>query len=135
MHRPVLLVATDGAVARLGADVRRLRPNILLAGMPADAERSWAGKALAIGDALIGVRDLRLRCIVTTIDPDTGAQDLDVLRRISDGFAGRIALNCWVIRPGTVSVGDTATLVDHDSAPAHVGGWIVGAPYRVTGPA
>ena len=95
-----LLVATDSAVAELGADVRRLRPNILLGGVPAGAERGWAGKALAIGDAMIGILDLRQRCIVTTIDPDTGAQDIDVLLRIRDRFATRIALDCWVITPG-----------------------------------
>ena len=33
------------------------------------------------------------RCIVTTIDPDTGAQDIDVLLRIREQFATRIALN------------------------------------------
>ena len=67
-----LLVATDGAVAAFGADVRRLRPNLLISGVPADAEATWPGHALAIGDALIGIHSVRQRCIVTTIDPDTG---------------------------------------------------------------
>ena len=125
-----LLVATDSAVAQLGADVRRLRPNILLGGVPAGAERDWAGKALAIGDALIGILNLRQRCIVTTIDPDTGAQDVGVLLRIRDQFATRIALNCWVITPGAIGVGDTVRLVETDERPSHAGGWIVGAPYR-----
>jgi uncharacterized protein len=126
-----LLVATDSAVAELGADVRRLRPNILLGDVPPGAEREWAGKALAIGDALIGILNLRQRCIVTTIDPDTGAQDLDVLLRIREHFATRIALNCWVIQPGTIRVGDTATLTEAAEEPTSEGGWIVGAPYRV----
>ncbi len=125
-----LLVATDSAVAELGADVRRLRPNILLGGVPAGAERGWAGKALAIGDAMIGILDLRQRCIVTTIDPDTGAQNIDVLLRIRDRFATRIALDCWVITPGKIEVGDTVRLVETSERPAHAGGWIVGAPYR-----
>ena len=81
-----LLVATDGAVAKLGTDVRRLRPNLLIGGVPADAEQNWPGHAFAIGDALIGVHSMRQRCIVTTIDPDTGEQDLDVLRRIRHRF-------------------------------------------------
>ena len=49
-----LLVATDGAVERLAADVRRLRPNIVLAGVPADLEPLLPGQALAIGDAVVG---------------------------------------------------------------------------------
>lgn len=124
-----LLVATDGAVARFGADVRRLRPNLLLAGVPAPAEPTWPGSALAIGEALVGVHSVRQRCIVTSIDPDTGVQDLDVFRRVRREFGNELALNCWVIRPGTVSVGDPARLVATDARPAHLGGWIVGAPY------
>ncbi|HET7350755.1 MAG TPA: hypothetical protein VFJ28_07445, partial [Marmoricola sp.] len=81
-------------------------------------------------DAVVGVLNLHQRCVVTTIDPDTGEQDVDVLRRIRDRFHGRIALNCWVIRPGTIAVGDAATLVENASEPAQVGGWILGAPYR-----
>ena len=109
--------------------MRRLRPNILIAGVPAGAERTWPGRGLAIGDALIGIHDLRRRCVVTTIDPDTGAQDVDVLRRIRDDFDGRVALDCWVIRPGTVRVGDPVVLVDTQATPDQLGGWIVGAPY------
>jgi uncharacterized protein YcbX len=125
-----LLVATDGAVSELGADVRRLRPNILLGGVPPGAERGWAAKALAIGEAVVGILNLRQRCIVTTIDPDTGEQDLDVLLRIRERFGTRIALNCWVIRPGVVRVGDSVRLVETVERPEHVGGWIVGAPYE-----
>jgi uncharacterized protein YcbX len=128
-----LLVATDGAVGALGHDVRRLRPNLLVSGVPADAEATWPGHALAIGDVLIGVHSVRARCVVTAIDPDTGQRDVDVLRRIRQEFGGKLALNCWVIRPGPVHQGEPVHLVTTDELPAHVGGWIVGAPY-VTSP-
>lgn len=124
-----LLVATDEAVARFGHDVRRLRPNILISGVAAGAEANWPGHSLAIGDALIGIHSLRARCIVTTIDPDTGEQDVDVLREIRRDFGGELALNCWVIRPGTITIGDEARLVPSVDEPRHYGGWIVGAPY------
>lgn len=125
-----LLVATDSAVAELGVDVRRLRPNVLLADVPRGAERGWEGKALRIGDALVGLYTLRQRCVVTTIDPDSGEQDVEVLLRIRRQFGTRIALDSWVIEPGTITVGDRATIEDTTAAPAHVGGWIVGAPYE-----
>ena len=129
-----LLVATDEAVARFGHDVRRLRPNILISGVATGAEASWPGHAPAIGDVLIGIDSLRARCIVTTIDPDTGEQNLDVLREIRRDFGGELALNCWVIRPGAITVGDEARLVPSDDEPRNYGGWIVGAPYpHVTG--
>lgn len=126
-----LLVATDGAVAAFGHDLRRLRPNLLLGGVPADAEATWPGRALAIGDAVIGVYNVRQRCVVTTIDPDTGAQNLDVLRHIRRRFDLQLGLDCWVIRPGLVQLGDPVTLMDGTVTPERVGGWIVGRPYRV----
>lgn len=124
-----LLVATDGAVERFGYDVRRLRPNILVSGAPAELEPQLPGRALAIGAALIGVHSVRQRCIVTSIDPDTGEQDLAAFRRIRSDFGGELALNCWVIRPGRLHVGDPVRIVDVAAEPAHIGGWIVGAPY------
>src|SRR5215510_13336058 len=48
-----LLVATDGAVAAFGRDVRRLRPNIVVGGVEGLAEREWPGGELHIGDAAI----------------------------------------------------------------------------------
>ena len=129
-----LLIATDAEINRLGHDGRRLRPNLVIAGTRATEERSWQGRALHIGDAVIGVHSLRPRCIVTTIDPDTVAQDLDVLRSINRRFDGMIALNCWVITPATVHIGDKVDVVDDAPAqpPPHIGGWVTGAPYQIT---
>jgi uncharacterized protein len=125
-----LLVATDGAVEAFGHDLRRLRPNLLIAGVPAVAEAEWPGQALAIGDALIGVHSLRPRCVVTSIDPDTGERDPAVFQRIRHQFGGQLALNCWVIRPGALRMGAAVELVSTDEVPPRVGGWIVGAPYQ-----
>ena len=124
-----LLVATDGAVEAFGHDVRRLRPNLVIGGVPADAEATWPGRAISIGDALIGVHSVRQRCIVTSFDPDTGEQDLDVFRRIRNEFGNRLALNCWVIRPADVTGDAPVHIVATTGEPAHLGGWIVGAPY------
>jgi uncharacterized protein len=131
-----LLVATDGGIAALGYDGRRLRPNIVIGGVPGLAERSWPGQALRIGPVVIGMESLRSRCIVTTIHPDTGDQDLDVLRRIHRQFDSRVALNCWVARGGAIRVGDQvelAELAEHDLPKPERGGWIVGAPYLIHG--
>jgi uncharacterized protein len=124
-----LLVATDGSVEQVGADVRRLRPNIVLTGVPAGLEPQLTGHALVIGEATVGLHSVRQRCIVTTIDPDDGAQDLEVLRRIHDIFGGQLSLNAWVIRPGIVKAGDKAHIIESSARPGQVGGWIVGAPY------
>ncbi|SER62233.1 hypothetical protein SAMN05216188_113128 [Lentzea xinjiangensis] len=126
-----VLVATDGQVRAAGVDVRRLRPNILIGGVEPGEEDTWPGHALVAGDVVIGMYRKRARCVVTTIDPDTGAQDLDVHRRIRREFGGVLCLDSWVLRPGVVHVGDAVEVVPTDELPGHVGGWIVGRPYAV----
>ena len=101
-----LLVATDGAIATLGVDRRRFRPNLLLAGVEGLAERGWEGRTLKIGGASIRAVDLRQRCIMTTFDPDDASQDREVLLRIHRELEGALALNCAVLRPGRIQVGD-----------------------------
>ena len=105
-----LLVGTDGAFAELGVDHRRLRPNIVVAGVDGLAEREWPGRRLRIGQVVIGVAKLRSRCVMTTYDPDTQVQDLSVLRRIASDFGGRMALDCEVLRGGWIALGDPVEL-------------------------
>ena len=106
-----LLVATDGAIAAFGYDGRRLRPNLVIGGVPGLAERTWEGQHLQIGTLLIELVDLRGRCVMTTFDPDTLAQDLNVLRSIVQRFDGTLALNARVLEPGRVRQGDRVELL------------------------
>jgi uncharacterized protein len=106
-----LLVATDGAVAAFGRDVRRLRPNILIGGVDGLDERQWAGRELHIGGVVVRLDSLRARCPMTTVDPDTLERDPNVLRDIGRRFGGRLALNADIIRAGTISEGDPVRLV------------------------
>ena len=106
-----LLVATDGAVAAFGRDVRRLRPNIVIGGFDGLAEREWPDAQLHIGEAVIRLDSLRGRCHMTTIDPDTLEVNPAVLRDIVRRFDNRLALNAEVMRPGMIRVGDPVRLV------------------------
>jgi uncharacterized protein YcbX len=106
-----LLVATDGAVAEFGRDIRRLRPNILIDGVKGMDEVTWEGAELHIARAVVRLDSLRGRCPMTTVDPDTLVRDPEVLRDIGRRFGGRLALNAEVMRPGVVRVGDEVTLV------------------------
>ncbi len=108
-----LLVATDGAIAAFGRDGRRLRPNLIIGGVEGLAERSWPGQCLHIGNVIIGIQDLRGRCIMTTFDPDTLKQDRQVLTDIVRKFGGTLALNCYVIRGGAIRVGDHVVVARH----------------------
>ena len=99
-----LLVVTDGAIAAFGLDGRRLRPNIVIGGVTGLEERTWEGGRILIGEVVIGIHDLRDRCNMTMVDPDTLAYDPKVLRDIVRRFDGKLALNCEVLVGGEIRV-------------------------------
>ncbi len=109
-----LLVATDGAVAAFGRDVRRLRPNIVVGNVEGLAEREWVEHELLIGDAIVRLDSLRSRCVMTTVDPDTLQLDPEVLRDIVRRFENKLALNAEVTRGGTIRVGDSVELLPRE---------------------
>jgi uncharacterized protein YcbX len=125
-----LLVATDGAVDEAGLDIRRLRPNLAIGGVEGLAERTWEGRFLRIGDAVVGLATLRERCIVTTFEPDTLEQDVGVLLELRRRFAGELALNAWTARAATVRVGDAVELLDSfdDADMPGLGRFVAGRP-------
>jgi len=47
---------------------------------------------------------------MTTFDPDTAVQDVEVLLRVHRELDGLLALDCHVIRPGAVRVGDVVEI-------------------------
>ena len=106
-----LLVATDGSLAAFGRDPRRLRPNLVISGVEGLAEREWEGRAIRVGRAVVGLADLRGRCVMTTWDPDTQAQDVGVLRDIARRFGGRLCLNAAVVEAARIEVGDEVELL------------------------
>jgi uncharacterized protein YcbX len=105
-----LLVATDGAIRELDMDLRRLRPNIVIGGVTGQTERSWPGSTLRSGEVAIQVAQLRMRCVMTTYDPDTLKQDVGVLKDIVREAGGKLALDCAVATPGNLHIGDPVTL-------------------------
>jgi uncharacterized protein YcbX len=109
-----LLVATDGAIRAFGRDGRRLRPNLVIGGVDGLAERGWEGRVLRIGACRVRAADLRGRCVMTTFDPDTLAQDHGVLRDLVKRFDGKFALNAEVLRGGALCEGDPVELEPED---------------------
>jgi uncharacterized protein YcbX len=111
-----LLVATDGAIEYMHFDGRRLRPNIVVGGVPGLTERSWPGRDLQLGDTVIHAAQLRARCVMTTYDPDTQEQDLNVLRSIVRELDGVMALDCAVLKGGTIREGDAVKLLSESES-------------------
>lgn len=106
--------ATVAEVGRLSAqrpDVRRFRPNILIATMqPVPfAEEAWVGGVLRFGDAddgaAIGITNYDERCSMVNLDPDSARPDADVLKAIVRAADNKVGAYATVIRRGRIAVG------------------------------
>ena len=60
---------------------------------------------------MIHAAQLRARCVMTTWDPDTQVQDINVLKRIVRKLDGTMALDCAVVSGGKVQIGDKVELI------------------------
>ena len=84
---PLLLVSAASAVylnQRLAQPVGldRFRPNIVVAGCPAHAEDQW--QRLRIGEMVFTVAKSCSRCVVPSLDQNTGARHPELLRVLAD---------------------------------------------------
>lgn len=112
----VITSATVGEIGRLVGqrpDVRRFRPNILIASVRSVPfeEDDWVGGVLSFGEAgdaaAVGVTNRDERCSMVNLDPDSGRPDAEVLRtivRVRDNKAGVYGT---VTRRGRLAVGQT----------------------------
>jgi uncharacterized protein YcbX len=110
----VITTATVGEIGRLAAqrpDVRRFRPNILIASVSSVPfeEDDWVGGVLSFGEIhqapAIGIVNRDERCSMVNFDPDSARQAAEVLKaivRVRDNKAGVYGT---VTRRGRVAVG------------------------------
>ncbi len=96
---------------RQGAlDTRRFRMLIEVGGLDPYEEDGWQGRRLRVGDGVVRLGDRMPRCVMTTLDPDTGAQNAPVLTALARyrrvGSQPVLGVYGDVERPGTMAVGD-----------------------------
>jgi len=96
-------IVTTASLARLGADERRFRPNIVL---QAEGEDDWLGRTLTVGEVDLLVTHPTGRCVMTTLAQADLPPDPKVLRALDRGVFGVYAK---VVRPGRVALGDPAS--------------------------
>jgi hypothetical protein len=90
----------------------RFRPNVVVSGSPAWAEDDWIGRRITIGGVSFRIPQACVRCVFTTIDPETGEkgrQPLSVLgrhRRFASGLL--FGVNLIPDTQGKIAVGDEA---------------------------
>lgn len=101
-------IAALEAVAGAPRDLRRFRANIYLSDVPAWQEFDWIGRELAIGEAVLAVRDRIPRCGATTVNPDTAERDANPVRELQQNF-GHFDLGVFaeVVQAGEIRPGDT----------------------------
>jgi hypothetical protein len=93
--------------------MNRFRPNLVVSGAPPWAEDDWLGRRLRVGDVTVRAAKACDRCLVTTIDQDTGdkgQQPLKILGR-HRRFPGGLLFGVNLIPDGTgvIRVGDRVT--------------------------
>ncbi|MEL7312858.1 MAG: MOSC domain-containing protein, partial [Pseudomonadota bacterium] len=110
---PISLITTQtiaslGNMVGLKLSVQRFRPNLLIdaTGNSEFPEDEWVGKTLTVGDLHLRVDKRDGRCVVITIDPETGERDKKVLRAVASERQNCLGVYGTTVRPGTVAVGD-----------------------------
>ena len=114
---PISLI-TAGTVTRLGEmvdaelHVQRFRPNILVetGNNEAFVEDSWVGRTLTIGSTRMRVDQRDGRCLVTTLDPQTGERNPAILRAVAQEREGCLGVYGSTVEPGRLAVGDAVSL-------------------------
>ena len=89
-------------------DVQRFRPNLLIdaSGEAPFPEDSWVGSALRIGPMRMRIDKRDGRCLVITIDPDSGERSPEILRAVAQGRQGCLGVYGSTVEPGQVQLGD-----------------------------
>lgn len=122
---PLLLLGSaslDALNARLTAaghaalGMARFRPNVVLATSAPHEEDTW--ERVRLGAIEIGVGSPCPRCVVTTIDPHTLAQDVEPLRTLAqyrrgEGGGVMFGMNATHATAGELAVGDVLAVLSH----------------------
>ena len=88
-------------------DVRRFRPNVVLAGMDAWSEFDLVGEKLRLGEAEITVTAKIGRCMNIEVDPETGDRDIPLLSVLKEKYGHvNTGVLATVDGDGAVAVGD-----------------------------
>ena len=67
---------------------------------------AWVGCVLSIGSARLRVDKRDGRCVVITLDPDTGARNPAILRTVAGERQGCLGVYGTTVRPGRIAVDD-----------------------------
>ncbi len=93
-------------------DVRRFRPNMVLAAGEDATSDKWIGQRLRLGEVIVRVTGTCTRCVMTTrAQPDGLERQLDVLRHVIQRCGNTVGVRATVIKAGRVFLGDDAQVI------------------------
>jgi len=93
-------------------DVRRFRPNIVLAAGEDATSDQWIGQQLRLGEAIVRVTGPCTRCVMTTrAQPDGLERQLDILHHVIQQCGNSVGVRATVVKTGRVFVGDDAQVL------------------------
>ena len=97
-------------------DPRRFRMLIEVDCVGPYEEDGWQGRRVRFGEAVVCVGVRMNRCVMTTLDPDTGEQNAPVLEALA-GYrkvGNEVLLGVYgdVDQPGSIAVGDDVVVLD-----------------------
>src|SRR5262249_33683397 len=118
--RPVSLVSLQttrhlGEEIGVEVDQRRFRANIYLDFISASgfAENKFVGRPLRIGSkVVISILERDPRCVMITLDPETGESRPELLRQVAQAHNGMAGVYGAVLVEGIVRQGNAVELVD-----------------------
>jgi uncharacterized protein YcbX len=96
-------------------DKRRFRANVYvdLASAQGFAENEFVGKSLRIGPkVVITVLERDARCMMITLDPDTGEKSPAILKKVAQAHEGMAGVYGAVMVEGMLHKGDSVELLD-----------------------
>ncbi|QCO55245.1 MOSC domain-containing protein [Pseudorhodobacter turbinis] len=93
----------------LSAD--RFRGNLWLNGAEPFAEFDWIGRDIALGDAILTIKERITRCRATMTNPETGQVDADTLAALKTGYGHQdFGVYAVVKQGGTITLNDEWSL-------------------------
>jgi uncharacterized protein YcbX len=118
--RPISLFSLQTA-RQLGEEVgsvldkRRFRANVYLdlGAMGGFSENAFVGRKVRIGSkVVVAVLERDPRCQMITLDPDTGAPNPEILRKVARGHDGTAGVYGAVLAAGLIRTGDLVEFLD-----------------------
>jgi uncharacterized protein YcbX len=113
--------------ARMGCaiDPLRFRANLYVRGAAPWEEFDWIGRQVRVGDVLLRVPARIPRCAATSVDPDSGERDVNVVKGLRAAY-GHYDMGVYaeVVRGGRVAVADVVTPPDDPQRRSGVAHWL-----------